>query len=199
MNSITIARIGSHRTVKFAVDELRKYLKMLDKKTIIDVRIYEDYDENLKNLLWVGMSDTFHAKLPEVSDRKQDDAIYIDVKGFCGVVGGNNERSVLIAVYRFLKELGISFLHPGGDGEMIPKRTLDRCNIHVCEAADLRYRVMCIEGALSYEHVYNMIDWQQIIARSIRKLQIFMYGLRICVITTVNVRIAENIVLRICM
>lgn len=159
MNSITIARIGSHRTVRFAVDELRKYLKMLDRKTIIDVRIYEDYDENLKNLLWVGMSDTFHAKLPEVSDRKQDDAIYIDVKDFCGVVGGNNERSVLIAVYRFLKELGISFLHPGGGGEMIPKRILDRCDINVCEAADLRYRVMCIEGALSYEHVYNMIDW----------------------------------------
>jgi len=159
MNSITIARIGSHRTVKFAVDELRKYLKMLDVRTIIDVRIYQDYDENLKNLLWVGMSDDFYTKFPEVDDRKVDDAIYIDVQDFCGVVSGNNERSVLMAVYRFLKELGIGWLHPGMGGEMIPKRILDKCEIHVCEAPDIRYRVMCIEGALCYEHVYNMIDW----------------------------------------
>ena len=159
MNSITIGRIGSHRTVKFAVDKLRKYLKMLDEKIIIDVRIYQEYDENLKNLLWVGMSDDFHTKFPEVDDRKVDDAIYIDVQDFCGVVSGNNERSVLMAVYRFLKELGIGWLHPGVGGEMIPKRTLDKCEIHVCEAADVRYRVMCIEGALCYEHVYNMIDW----------------------------------------
>ncbi|MBQ8249157.1 MAG: DUF4838 domain-containing protein [Clostridia bacterium] len=157
--SITIARIGAHRTVKFAADELRRYLKLMDSNIIVDVRLYEEYDASQSDLLWVGMSEKFAEKLPIVEDVTLDDAISLDVHDFCGVITGNNNRSVLIAVYRFLRELGIAFVHQGEAGEIIPKRILDTCEIHITETASCRYRVVCIEGAVNYEHIYNMIDW----------------------------------------
>ncbi len=159
IRTVTIARIGSHKTVKFAADELRRYLKLIDSEIIVDVRLYEDYVENETDLLWVGMSEKSNAKLPTVKDKKLDDAIFIDVHDFCGIITANNERSVLIAVYRFLRELGVAFVHQGPEGEIIPKRILETCDVHICEAASSRYRVICIEGAVNYEHIYNMIDW----------------------------------------
>lgn len=159
MNQITIARIGSHRTVKFAAEELCRYLKRMDPAVLITVGVYETYDSGKENVLWVGADAGTKGKLPKVEDPKLDDAIWIQVKDFCGVLSGNHERSVLMAVYRFLKELGARWLHPGPTGEVIPNRTLDVCSISVCEAADMRYRVVCIEGAVGYEHAYHMIDW----------------------------------------
>ena len=159
IRTVTIARIGSHRTVKFAADELRRYLKLIDRDIIVDVRLYDDYDEGRTELLWVGMSDKFECMLPKVKDKSLDDSILIDVSDFGGIITGDNNRSVLIAVYRFLRELGVAFVHQGEDGEIIPKRILSTCEVHVCEAASARYRVICSEGAVNYEHIYNMIDW----------------------------------------
>ncbi len=159
INSITIARIGNSRTAKFAAEELRKYLKMLDGKTIVDIRLYDDYDSSRTNFIWLGMSDKFADKLPKVNDSKLDDGIYIDVTDFGGVITGTNERSVLIAAYRFLKELGVVWLCPGNCGEIVPKRTLEKCEVKICEAASSRHRVICSEGACSEEHIHSMIDW----------------------------------------
>ncbi len=159
IRTITLARIGRHPTVKFAVDQLRRYLKLIDSDVIVDVRLYDDYNGDNSDLLWVGMSDKFADKLPSVEDAELDDAIHIDVKDFVGVITADNIRSVLIAVYRFLRELGVKFVHPGSDGEIIPQCILDTCAVNVSETASSRYRVVCIEGAVSYEHIYNMIDW----------------------------------------
>ena len=159
IRTVTIARIGNHRTVKFAVEELRRYLKLMDRNTIVDVRLYDDYYEGYPNLLWVGMSQKFDSVLPNTENRELDDAIFMDVQDFRGIITGNNIRSVLFSVYRFLREIGAIFAHPGEEGEIIPHRSLDLCSAHVCEAPSNRYRVMCIEGAVSYEHIYNMIDW----------------------------------------
>ncbi len=159
INSITIARIGSNRTVKFAAEELRKYLKMLDSKTIVDIRLYDEYDASRTNFIWLGMSDKFADKLLKVKDSRYDDAILVDVTDFAGIITGVNERSVLIAAYRFLKELGVVWLCPGTCGETVPKRQLEKCEVKVCEAPTSRHRVICIEGACSEEHVFNMIDW----------------------------------------
>ena len=159
INSITIARIGNDRTVKFAASELRRYLKKLDSRTIVDIRLYDNFDENRKGFIWLGMSDKLADRLPEVPDKKLDDAILIDVTDFTGVISGTNERSVLIAVYRFLRDLGVVWLCPGDCGENVPKRELEKCEVKICEAASSRHRVICSEGACSEEHLHNMIDW----------------------------------------
>ncbi len=159
ISSVTIARIGNCRTVKYAAEELRKYLKKLDSKAIVDIRIYDEYDGNRKNFLWIGLSDEFASMLPSVSDKTLDDAIYVDVTDFGGVITGTNERSVLIAAYRFLHELGIDWVRPGVNGEIIRKKSLDKCSVNVCEAASYRHRAICLEGAVSQEHIYETIDW----------------------------------------
>lgn len=159
IRTITIARIGSHRTVQFAAEELRKYLKRMDSKTIVDMRLFEEYDPKYSNYLWIGQSDQFQPKLPAVEDCSIDDAIVIDIRNFKGIITGSNQRSVLIAVYRFLRELGVAWVHPGEEGENIPKRVLDDCHVDICEKPSSRHRVICIEGAVAYEHIRNMIDW----------------------------------------
>ena len=156
---ITIARIGSHRTVRLAAEELRKYLKMIDPKILVEVRICKEYDESKTNLLWVGMDEQTEKKLPPIKSKKYDDAISIDVENFRGVITGANERAVLIAVYRFLKELGVRWLCPGKEGEVVPKKELKECQVHISEVPTSRFRVICNEGAVSYEHSYDIIDW----------------------------------------
>ena len=159
INTVTLARIGSHRTVKLAANELAKYFRMMDPNAIVDVRIYDDYDPQRKDLLWLGMSAAFDAKLPAVDDKKLDDAILLEVENFGGIISGTNVRSVLLAAYRFLRELGVAWIRPGQGEELVPNRALDMCSVNVCEAASYRYRTVVIEGAISYQHVHNMIDW----------------------------------------
>ena len=120
ITSITIARIGNHRTLKYAAEELRKYLKKLDSKIIVDIRLYDEYDENRKNFLWLGLSDKFDSKLPGLANKTLDDAIYVDVTDFSGV-----------------------------NGEIIRKRAFDNCSVKACEAASYRHRAICLEGAVS--------------------------------------------------
>lgn len=157
--SVTIARLGSHKTVRMAADELKKYLNLMDPLALVDVRIYDKYDASIPNLLWVGLDDELDKKLKPVEDKNLDDAICIEVSNFCGFITGANERAVLISAYRFLKELGVKWLSPGKIGEVIPKRMLDTCQIHINEVPNYRHRCVCIEGATSYEHLYDLIDW----------------------------------------
>ena len=159
MLTITIGKIGKHQTVNFAVDELRKYLKCIDKSVIVDVRAYDNYDKTVPGILWVGEDTSFEPELPAVADRTLDDGIIICVKDFCGYITGTNPRAALIAAYRFLRELGIRWVRPGGDGEIIPRKSLECCNVCIKETPQRRHRGICIEGAIAYEHVYNMIDW----------------------------------------
>ena len=158
-NTIIIARLGSHKTVRMATDELKKYLHLMDPDALIDVRIYDKYDASIPNVLWVGLDAELAKNLKPVKDKTLDDAICIDVDDFCGFITGANERAVLIAAYRFLRELGIKWLCPGEIGEVIPEKVLDKCQIHINEVPSMRHRTICIEGAISYEHTYDMIDW----------------------------------------
>ncbi|MBR5539658.1 MAG: DUF4838 domain-containing protein, partial [Clostridia bacterium] len=159
INTVTIARIGSHKTVKLAASELAKYLRKMETNAVVDERIYDEYNANLTDVLWVGMSEEFDKKLPTVKDKKFDDAILVDVENYCGVISGANERAVLIAVYRFLREIGVVWVRPGEGEEIVPKKALDICSVKVCEAPSYRHRSICIEGAISYQHIYNLIDW----------------------------------------
>ncbi len=154
MTTITLAKISSHRTVNYAVDELAKYLKRIDRSLLIDQRTYDAYDADVKNVIWVGLT-------PLITYQSLDDEILIDVKDGAGVITAAIERAVLIAAYRFLRELGCRWIRPGDDGEVIPQKQLDAAALNVCvrEMPSKRYRGIVIEGASNFEHVYNMLNW----------------------------------------
>src|SRR5438477_193048 len=54
---------------------------------------------------------------------------------------------------------GISRCWPGPDGESLPRVDLAASAVRVAEAASYRHRGICIEGAVSYEHVRDVVDW----------------------------------------
>ena len=103
---------------------------------------------------------TLTLELLSVEDPTRD-TIAIDVNGGHGVIGGANPCALLIAVYRFLYELGCRWTHPGAGGELIPARALaaDAISISVHETPSRRHRGVCIEGAVSEENVVEMIEF----------------------------------------
>lgn len=147
--------IGNNPTITFAAEELKRYLEQIDSSLQIRFAMQEELGDNLS----VGICDKTDVLLPAVADKTHDDAIHIDVTGETGVITGTNPRSVLIAVYRYLKELGAAFIRPGKDNETLPTLKIADTQVHVTEKADHRHRQVCIEGACSYEHVSDMIDW----------------------------------------
>ena len=159
MTRITLARIGADQTVKYATEELFAYLKRIDNELFVDIRTYDAFDASVKNVIWVGVDAALDGLLLPVADKRLDDAILIDIKNGAGVVTGSNARAVLIAAYRLLRELGVAWIRPTDDGEIIPHYTVSNITLFVKEKASYRHRAVCIEGATSYEHILNMIKW----------------------------------------
>lgn len=153
-----IIRLGSNQTIAFAAEELCRYLNLIQPELAAIVSTADCYCQDRK-ALWVGISPELEAFLPAVPDKQADDGIYIQVTDGVGIITGTNPRAVLIAVYRFLKELGAAWIRPGKDGEILPEKLPEHYSVHICEAASYRHRGICIEGAVSREHVLNMIDW----------------------------------------
>ena len=156
---IRIAQLGDGKVTSFAVSELKKYLKQMDSGIVIDILQLAQMDEAFHQVIWVGRDEKLAARLPKVPEPALDDAIGIEVKEGAGYITGTNDRSVLIAVYRFLKELGCVWLRPGKGGERIPARPVENPEVSVSEAASYRHRGVCIEGADTYENIADMIDY----------------------------------------
>ena len=114
---LILAAIDNNQTVKFAVEEIVRLIKKMDKNLTLDVRRYFDKDETVKNALWVGLDGSV--------EKSEDDRIVVKVENGVGIITGSNDRSVLMAAYRFMYELGCRYLYPGADGEKIPVRSLD--------------------------------------------------------------------------
>ena len=142
-----------NKTLMFAAKELQRYLKMVICEEI-PVMATQKYEPS-EGVLFLG---TNLAVMPEVADKVLDDAICIDVENFSGLISGTNSRSVLIGVYRFLKEKGFKFIRPGKDGEAIPG-FLDGTKVRVLEKASYRHRGVCIEGSGFQENLNEIIDW----------------------------------------
>ncbi|MBA2133910.1 DUF4838 domain-containing protein [Capillibacterium thermochitinicola] len=152
----------NNETTAFAAAELGKYLRlMLGQET--EVVFAEEPPSGLTPgvpTLQLGLFADFPGlETPEVTDPVWDDAVYIRVENGKGVIAGNNPRSLLLAVYRFLTAAGCRWVRPGDDGELIPRKALADLNATVCERAAYRHRGICIEGAVSEENVRAVIDW----------------------------------------
>ena len=109
---IRFGQIGEHPVIAFAVSELCKYLKKMDPKLVVDVLQTHKVQETFRDIIWVGCDPQWAERLPKVNDAALDDAIAVDVQNRNGYITGTNERSVLLAVYRFLKALGCDWVRP---------------------------------------------------------------------------------------
>ena len=162
--TLTIRPIGNAAPIQFAATELQRYLERICPDASCEVEPVECYAPDDAAALWLGTFDALAdggapGPWPEVADPAIDDAVVIDVQAGIGILGGSNPRSVLLAAYRLLTECGCRWVRPGADGELIPSRSLDEISVSVREAASYRHRGICIEGAVSYENVADMIDW----------------------------------------
>lgn len=156
---IRLGKLGNDPAVDFAVQELTKYLKQMDGELTVDVLCADKVQPAFQNIIWVGLDDAFANQVAAVKDAEVDDAVAIHVENGSGFITGSNTYSVLLAAYRFLKELGCDWLRPGVAGERIPQKPLDNVCVSVSEAASYRHRGICIEGANTYENILDMIDF----------------------------------------
>jgi hypothetical protein len=161
MPAIHIVTAGDHPTIVFAAAELRRYLARATGQPI--ELLDADAIGHEAPALRLGLAQRFPGTaLPPAAadtDPRFDDAISIATVAASGVICGNNPRSVLLAVYRYLHALGCRWVRPGADGEYIPAVDIAQTNVQLAETPSYRHRGICIEGAVSYEHVRDLIDW----------------------------------------
>ena len=99
---------GDHPTLRFAAEEFIRLMQKMDPQAPAAVCTPEDFPE--EQVLFMGVSDF------SVEDPVIDDGFSIDVKNCAGRICGANERSILLAVYRFFREAGCVFVRPGWEG-----------------------------------------------------------------------------------
>jgi len=148
-----IKKITSDNVVDFAAEELKKYLRMMMPRCG-DVSI--KYDPLANDGFRLGVMSEFGLDTSDAEDITLDDIIYIDTDEKGGIIAGSNVRSVLLAVYRFLRENGCRWLYPGSDGDCIPIKELEP--IKYRKLADCRYRGWCNEGAEFQQCMLEAID-----------------------------------------
>ena len=146
---LQIYKLRDDSVITFASEELKKYLRMMmPEEKVVNITL----DPGAKDGFRLGLLEDF--SLPcEAEDVLVDDVIHIDTGENGGILAGSNPRSVLFAVYRYLKLNGCRFLFPGAEGEFIPKKPVAPQKYH--KLADHRYRGHAIEGDPSLEQVLS--------------------------------------------
>jgi len=158
MRSLEILRLRDDEPVRLAAEELARYLERMDGDVRATVRRALDYRPAGPGI-WLGLYEDFRLTAPEVESLEFDDRSHVRVKDLDGIIAGSNPRSVLLGTYRLLHEMGCRWVRPGRDGEYIPSVDTSACDVALDEAPSYRHRGICIEGAVSYENVAEMIDW----------------------------------------
>lgn len=170
MKPITLDRNTPHPTLAFAGDELIRYCRMADP----DLTILPAPSPAAFRVRLEVCPNSF-----SVEDASLDDAYRIQVDGNGATFTGSNERSVLFAIYRYLRLSGFRFLKPGIDGTVVPKWTKQKHSdlplpaAQLSHAFSLRYRGVCIEGSESVGNVLDYIDWMPKLGYNTFFLQFF--------------------------
>src|SRR5215217_7629558 len=104
MTAIRIAITDDHPTILFAAAELQRCVAQATDQPV-DV-LDRDAISRETPALWLGLAQHFpDVALPAAAasaDARFDDAISIATEAANGIICGNNPRSVLLAVYRYL-------------------------------------------------------------------------------------------------
>ena len=151
---LSITKITSDSTVDFAAEELKKYLRMMMPEAG-DVKI--KYAPEETGGFRLGLMKQFGLDTSDAENTALDDIVYIDCDRCGGIIAGSNPRSVLLAVYEYLRQNGCRWLFPGVDGEYIPMQ--DIAPVKYRHKADSRVRGNCIEGATGQQMLIDFIDF----------------------------------------
>jgi hypothetical protein len=158
-----ILKLNDQETINFACIELKKYLEnVLNEKIEIIHRnnSMSIFNNREKNNIIIGtfneLKDIFNNYKPSSSE----DEIWVKPYEENLVLTGSNQRSILYSVYALLKELGISWIYPGKEGEIISRTNeMDLFSINVHHKASLKYRGIILEGAVKFSQILDFIDW----------------------------------------
>ena len=149
-----IKKMRADHVIDFAAEELKKYLRMMMPECG-DIAI--SYEPNATQGFRLGLAEDFGLNFEEVEDPVLDDVVHIETDEKGGILAGSNTRSVLFAVYRYLKENGCRWLYPGIDGEYIPVQDIKPISYH--HLPSHRLRAQCNEGAESQQCMMETIDF----------------------------------------
>ncbi len=149
-----INKINLHSAIDHAAEELRKYLLMMMPE---GDAVFTRYSPEAREGFRLGLMADFGLDTSDAEDTELDDIIYIDCDENGGIIAGSNPRSVLIAVYEYLKQNGCRFLMPGPDGEYVPIKNITPVKYR--HKPSMRYRGWCLEGAVSQEIMIESIDF----------------------------------------
>ena len=150
---LKIYKMQDDIVINFAAEELKKYLRMM---MPLEKAVKISCNPQATDGFRLGLLEDFG--LPcETDNALLDDIVHIDTDECGGILAGSNPRSVLFAVYRYLKLNGCRFLFPGAEGEFIPRKAVEPQKYH--KLADHRFRGHSIEGAPSLEQLLDYIDW----------------------------------------
>ncbi|MBQ8880214.1 MAG: DUF4838 domain-containing protein [Clostridia bacterium] len=151
---LTINKLISNPVVDYAAEELRKYLRMMMPERG-DVKI--NYDPDASCGFRLGLMQDAGLDISDAQDPELDDLIYIDCDTDGGMIAGDNPRSVLIAVYEYLRQNGCEWPMPGVDGELIPMQ--DIVPVKLRHKPSMRYRGSCQEGAPGQHTLNTFFEW----------------------------------------
>ena len=161
-----IYKITSNPVADFAAEELKKYLRMMMPRC---GEIVISYNPEATEGFRLGLMEDFDLDISEAQDQELDDIVHIDCDTQGGIIAGNNARSILLAVYKYLTINGCRWLFPGVDGEFIPIKEIKAVKYH--KMADCRYRGQCNEGAESQQAMLDTIDFSPKVGMNVYMLE----------------------------
>ncbi len=154
------------QTLTFAAQELKRYLRMMMPQAG-EIRI--DYDATAKGGFHLDLMQNLGLDVSDVQDTDLDDILYVDADKTGGVIAGDNLRSVVLAVYEYLRQNGCRWLFPGPDGEYVPKQEI--VPVKLRHVPSLRYRGWCNEGAMARSTMTEMIDFTPKVGMNVVMIQ----------------------------
>ena len=161
-----IYKITSNPVADYAAEELKKYLRMMMPRCgEISIAYKPDATDGFR----LGLMSDFGLDTSEVKNPELDDIVHIDTDEAGGIIAGDNPRSILLAVYKYLTINGCRWLYPGVDGEYIPIKNVEAVKYH--KAADCRYRGQCNEGAESQQAMLETIEWAPKVGMNVYMLE----------------------------
>ncbi|MBQ2876700.1 MAG: DUF4838 domain-containing protein [Clostridia bacterium] len=151
---LSINKISDASAIHYAADELRKYLRMMMPEGG-DIKVA--YNPEAKCGFRLGLMQDLGLDVSDAEDPELDDILYIDCDKEGGIIAGSNPRSVLLAVYEYLRQNGCRWLMPGVDGEFIPMQDIKPVKYR--HKPSMRYRGWCNEGSESQQCMLDAIEF----------------------------------------
>ena len=142
--------------VDYAAEELKKYLQMMMPEDCNAIPVA--YDPAATDGFRLGLMQDFGLDVSDADDVALDDILYIDADKTGGIIAGDNPRSVLLAVYEYLRQQGCRWLFPGVDGEFIPVVSGLK-PITYRHKPSCRYRGQCNEGSECQQNMLEAIEF----------------------------------------